>query len=344
VGFFDTPMRARNNKLIGLVGTAILVIVLGAVVLLPKVSFVSGNKHYSALFTQAAGIGSGDDVRVAGIPVGTVTSVKLDLTGSPGSPNRQAVVKVGFTVPKSTHLGADTGASIEVATLLGTKYVELTPAGAGALSTSVSIPTRLTQVPFDLSNVTNGLHSTVAGLDIGTIQKALQTVSSTFSGTPDATREALKGLAGISKVITSRQSEFTELLTSSQQVTATLAAQRGSLDSLFSDADQVLQTIRERRTIIHELLIEAAQLGQQLTRLVNHNAATLGPLLDRLHVVTTILRNDDHTLAHAVDLLAPASRGLANATGDGPYIDVNLPYLLLPDNVLCAFAIATDCK
>lgn len=332
--FMDTPMRARNNKLVGLVGTAVLALVLGIVVLLPKISFVSSDRHYSALFNQAAGISTGDDVRVAGIPVGTVTSVKLDLNH----------VKVGFTVPKSTHLGSQTSANIEVATLLGTKFVELVPSGTGSLSTSTPIPPSRTKVPFDLSDVTNGLSKTVSGLDIPTLQKALQTVSSTFSGTPDATREALKGLAGISKVITARQSEFASLLKSSQQVTATLAAQKGSLDSLFSDADQVLQTIRERRAIIHQLLLEASQLGRQLTRLVQHNSATLGPLIDRLQVVTTLLRNDDHTLAHAVDLLAPASRGLANATGDGPYIDVNLPYLFFPDNVLCAFSIATGCS
>lgn len=332
--FFQAPLRARNNKLVGLIGTATLVAVLGAVILLPKVSFISSNRHYSALFSQAAGISSGDDVRVAGIPVGTVTSVSLDLDR----------VKVGFTVPKSAHLGSETTASIEVATLLGTKYVELTPSGPGSLPTSQPIPVSRTTVPYDLADVTNNLSRTVSGLDIPTLQKALQTVSTTFSGTPDATREALKGLAGISKVITARQGEFTALLKSSQQVTATLAQQRGSLDALFTDADQVLQTIRERRAIIHDLLLESARLGRQITHLVNHNAATLGPLLERLHVVTTILRTDDHTLAHAIDLLAPASRGLVNATGDGPYIDVNLPYLLLSDNVLCAFAVAKGCS
>ena len=106
----------------------------------------------------------------------------------------------------------------------------------------------------------------------------------------------------------------------------------------------MLATLHQRRAIIHSLLVDSSALGEQLTHLVNHNAATLGPLLERLHVVTTLLRKDDQVLAHAVDLLAPASRGLANATGDGPYIDINLPYLLLPDNVLCGFAIAKDCR
>jgi phospholipid/cholesterol/gamma-HCH transport system substrate-binding protein len=331
---FDRPLRARNPVLVGIVGTAVLIGAVAAVIFLPRVSFLSPNRGYSADFAQAAGLSSGDDVRVAGIPVGTVTSVKLD----------GDVVKVGFTVPKSTHLGSLTSASIEVATLLGTKYVELAPSGTGSLSTSTPIPLSRTRVPFDLADVTTGLSATVGGLDIPQIRAALRTVSTTFSRTPSAARQALKGLAGIAKVVTSRQAQFQQLLAASRQVTATLAAQRGSLDGLLADADSVLKTVRERRLIIHELLVDSATLGSELSRLINHNRSTLGPLLSRLHVVTRLLRKDDHVLGHAVDLLAPASRGLVNATGNGRYIDVNLPYLFFSDNVLCAFSVASGCR
>ncbi|HEX3900888.1 MAG TPA: MCE family protein [Mycobacteriales bacterium] len=328
------PFSARNRVVVGLVGTTGLVGVLAAVVLLPKVSVFSSNRSYSADFAAAAGLSSGDDVRVAGIPQGTVTGVHLD----------DAVIRVDFTLPKSVHLGDDTSASIEVATLLGTKYVEITPDGSGTLDASSPIPVSRTQVPFDLADVTNGLSATVGGLDISTLRKALATVSTTFAHTPTVTRQLLHGLAGISKVVVSRQSQLQQLVRSTRSVTTTLVSQRSSLDALFLDADQVLATLHARRVIIHELLVDSTRLGQELTRLVNRNAATLGPLLDRLHVVTTLLRKDDHVLGHAVDLLAPASRGLANATGDGPYIDINLPYLLLPDNVLCGFSVAKDCR
>jgi phospholipid/cholesterol/gamma-HCH transport system substrate-binding protein len=334
MGWFDRPLRARNSLIVGLVGTAVLVGAVAAVIILPRVSFLSSNRGYSANFAQAAGITSGDDVRVAGIPVGTVTSVKLN----------GDVITVGFDVSKGTHLGSRTTASIEVATLLGTKFIGLTPAGPGSLSTATPIPLSRTTVPFDLADVTNHLSATVSGLDIPRIRAALRAVSTTFAHTPSATRAALRGLSGIAKVITDRQSQFSDLLVATKEVTATLAAQRGTLDRLFLDADNVLQTVRERRAVIHQLLTDSATLGSELTRLVNHNSSTLGPLLTRLHVVTQVLRENDHLLAHSIDLLAPASRGLANATGDGRYIDVNLPYLFISDNVLCAFSIATGCR
>jgi phospholipid/cholesterol/gamma-HCH transport system substrate-binding protein len=319
---------------VGFVGTALLVVTLLAVVVLPRVPTFSSDRSYSANFAQAAGLSSGDEVRVAGIPEGTVTGVHLD----------RDVIRVDFTLPKGVHVGSETTASIEVATLLGTKYVELTPTGPGELSTSAPIPVSRTKVPFDLADVTNGLSTTVGGLDIPTLRAALRTVSTTFAHTPKATRDLLRGISGISKVLVSRQSQLRELLASSRDVTATLVSQRHTLDALFTDADAVLATLHRRRTIIHSLLVDASSLGSQLTRLVNHNAATLGPLIERLNVVTTLLHKDDHVLGRAIDLLAPASRGLTNATGDGPYIDINLPYLLVPDNLLCGFSLAPDCR
>jgi phospholipid/cholesterol/gamma-HCH transport system substrate-binding protein len=212
------------------------------------------------------------------------------------------------------------------------------------LSSSEPIPLSRTRVPFDLADVTNGLSRTVGGIDIRTLRQALRTVSNTFAHTPAATRDLLSGIAGISKVIGTRHSQLQELLVSTRDVTATLVAQRHSLDALFTDADEVLATLHARRVIIHSLLTDASRLGQELAHLINHNAATLGPLLDRLHVVTSLLRKDDHVLANAIELLAPASRGLTDATGDGPYIDINLPYLFVPDNVLCGFSIAKGCR
>lgn len=328
------PLRSRNPIALGAIGTAALLAVLAAVVLLPRVALFSSTRSYSADFAQAAGLSSGDDVRVAGIPEGTVTGVHLD----------RNVIRVDFTLPKSVHLGTRTTASIEVATLLGTKYVELTPAGFGALSTSQPIPLARTKVPFDLADVTNGLSRTVGGLDIPTLRSALRAVSTTFAHTPTVTRKLLRGIAGISRVVETRHTQLQQLLVSTRSVTATLASQRNTLDSLFADADQVLATLRARRAIIHSLLQDSSHLGAELEHLIAHNRATLGPLLDRLHVVTTLLRKDDHVLAHSIDLLAPASRGLVDATGDGPYIDINLPYLLVPDNVLCGFSIAKSCK
>lgn len=327
------PLRQRNLTVIGVAGTAALIGALALVLVVPKIPALSGTRSYAANFAQAAGLHTGDDVRVAGLPVGTVTGIHLD----------RNVIRVDFTVPRDITLGDRTTAAIQVATLLGTQYVQLSPAGTGS-SLGNLIPVSRTSVPFDLTSVTTGVADTVKGLDLATMQRALNAVSGTLSHAPSAARQALDGLSGISRVITTRQIQLQQLLSHAKTITATLAAQRGSLDRLFTDADQVLRTVERRRAVIHALLRDSAALGHELTRLVHTNRATLGPLLNRLRVVSAVLHQDDGALTTAVDRLAPATRYLANATGNGKHLDLNLPYSVIPDNLLCRFSIVVGCS
>lgn len=326
-------LRERNLTVIGIVGTLALIGVIALVLFVPKIPALSGTKSYAADFAQAAGLHTGDDVRVAGLPIGTVTGIHLD----------RNVIRVDFTVPNNIRLGDRTTAAIQIATLLGTQYVQLNPAGSGSSPGEV-IPVSRTSVPFDLTSVTNGVTNTVNGLDLARMQRALNAVSGTLAHAPSAARQALDGLSGISKVITARQLQLQELLSHAKTITATLDAQRGSLDQLFSDADQVLRTVQARRAVIHALLRDSARLGHQLSHLIRSDGATLGPLLNRLRVVASVLRKDDGALATAVQRLAPATRYLANATGNGKYLDINLPYSVFPDNLLCRFSIVVGCS
>ena len=62
-------------------------------------------------------------MRVSGLSVGRVSSVKLDGTK----------VLVNFTVDDDVALGNRTEASIKTETVLGTKMLEITPRGDGKL-------------------------------------------------------------------------------------------------------------------------------------------------------------------------------------------------------------------
>src|SRR5581483_7035644 len=74
------PLAERNRITVGVVGTVIVVALVVAVFSYNKIPFVNGKSTYSAYFTEAGGIKSGSDVRVSGLSVGRVSSVKLDGT------------------------------------------------------------------------------------------------------------------------------------------------------------------------------------------------------------------------------------------------------------------------
>ena len=107
-------------------------ILTGALVLLVAVAFLgyavahsgrSAGSGYTlqARFDHIDGLAIGGDVRIAGVKVGTVTDARID-------PKTYGAV-VSLTVRDDIHLPKDTGASITSESLLGGKYISLSPGG-----------------------------------------------------------------------------------------------------------------------------------------------------------------------------------------------------------------------
>src|SRR3954465_12927514 len=104
------PLGDRNRVAVGVVGTLILIVLVIAVFSYDKIPFIKGTSDYSAYFSEAGGIKPGSDVRVSGLGVGSVSSIRLGGTK----------VLVGFTVRDGIHLGDRTEAAIKSETVLGT--------------------------------------------------------------------------------------------------------------------------------------------------------------------------------------------------------------------------------
>ena len=76
---------------------------------------------WPARFDKVDGLQVGNDVRIAGIRVGTITSQEVD------TETFQAVIR--FSVDPRIKLSADTSASIRSENLLGGSYLSLQPGG-----------------------------------------------------------------------------------------------------------------------------------------------------------------------------------------------------------------------
>ncbi|MBN9620760.1 MAG: MCE family protein, partial [Actinobacteria bacterium] len=105
---------SRNPTPIGAIGLVLLLALLYAAFNVSSLPLIGGGTVYSAYFTDATGLKSGDDVRISGIKVGEVQGVSIDQT------NR--MVKVTFTV-KNAWVGDQSTVDIKLRTLLGDKYL-----------------------------------------------------------------------------------------------------------------------------------------------------------------------------------------------------------------------------
>jgi len=301
----------RNPLVVAAIGIVAIGGVLAATYYSDELPIIGGGTTYSADFSEAAGLKSGNEVRVAGVKVGAVRSVKLEGTH----------VLIKFRV-KHAWIGDKSTAAIKIKTLLGQKYLAIDPQGSGELDPKTPIPLARTAAPYDVTEAFEGLSNTVGDINTTQLATSFQTISDTFKNTPASVRSMLDGLSRLSKTIASRDDQLQKLVQQTKQVTGTLAGRNDQFAALINDGNLLLDELQQRRDAIVSLLRGTRDLAQQLSGLVADNQATLRPALEQLDKVTNILQANQDNLDNALRLAAPYYRLVNNALGNGPWIDI----------------------
>ncbi len=320
---------SRNPTVIGSIGLVVIAALLWAAFNASKLPIIGGGTVYTAAFSEAAGLKPDDEVRIAGIKVGTVSSVGLEGDH----------VKVSFRV-KHAFIGSQSTLAIKIKTLLGAKYLAIDSVGdakqkpgteigppctAGAINSSCR-----TTSPYDIYPAFQQLTETVGDINTKQLGAAFETIAQTFQGTPEDVRQVIGGLSRLSNTVASRDAELRSLLAKARGVTGVLVDRDKQITTLLSDGNLLLAELTARRDAIHSLLQNTSLLAAQLEGLVSDNQATLKPALDQLHGVLKLLQDNQDALDRGLEMLAPFYRVFANTLGNGRWFDTYIQNLSLP--------------
>jgi len=318
------PIAARDPHKLGLLALGVGVIIGALVIVASVVTF--GTTGYTAVLAQTAGLRVGEDIQVSGVPVGEVTGIELD----------GDTVKVSFKMSSDIHLGPETRATVKVATLLGTHYLQIEPKGSGDL-TDDTIPLAQTSVPYNLQDVLEEGTSRLEELDAEKLAAALTAMSDSLEGSADDLGPALTGVTRLSTMISDRSDQSTELLRAARAVTEQLSTSSDDILGLMEQTNLVLTEINARRDAIHRLLVESTRLSDNLVTIVDATKADIQPALRDFERSLATLKAEDKKLQYVLEVMAPAVRYITNATGQGPWIDLILPNTtgFLPNDVEC---------
>jgi phospholipid/cholesterol/gamma-HCH transport system substrate-binding protein len=315
--------RPRNPLLTGAIGLAVLAGLLLAAFNIEDLPLIGGGTGYAAAFRDASGLATGDEVRVAGVKVGKVTGIGLARDGT------VAYVRVSFRV-SGVRLGAGTEATIRIKTVLGRKYLALAPVGDAELPAGAQIPLDHTASPVDVVDAVNGLADTLGRIDTQQLAQAFTALSQTFTDTPADVKSSLDGLSRLTQSVAARDDQLRTLLAHAHAVTGVLADNDEALRQLVTNGNLLLHEVIARRDAIHDLLVTSTQLATQISGLVADNRAQLGPALNHLHDVLTILQHDRDNLDRTVARMGPFIDAFTNVLGNGRWFDSFLAGLLQP--------------
>lgn len=308
-----------GNATIGAIGVlVILVLTLGSFQL-DSLPVVGAGPKYEAYFSEAAGLADGNEVRVAGVKVGVVTGVELE----------GDKVLVGFRA-KDAWLGDDTRASIQVKTVLGQKYLALSPAGTGELDRSEPIPLERTVAPYDVVTAFSSAAETLDAIDDAKLAESLDTLTDAMQASPEEFRSAVDGVSRLSQTISSRDEELRQLLEATRTSSAILAERNDDFRRLIIGTGQLLGELNQRSETLKLVLASTRGLSGELRRFVGENEAKFGPTLDSLDSALEILTDHEEDLKKSIHNLAPFYRLYANMLGTGRWFDSVVTNLIPP--------------
>ena len=309
-------LNLGNPVVIGVVGTAALILLTVAGFQYDKLPFIKKTKDYSAYFAEAGGIKPGSAVRISGLGVGRVSGLRLEGTK----------VRVGFTVRKGIHLGDRTEAAIKTETILGSKMLELTSRGDGELKGA--IPLERTTSPYDLPVALGDLTTTISGLDTNQLSAALTTLANTFKETPADLKPALEGVARFSQTLNNRDGQLRSLLGNADKVSGVLGRRSQQIATLVANSDALLAALLSERDSLDVLMTNLTAVSQQISGLVADNRSQLKPALDKLNGVLEILDNRKEDLQKTLPKFKRYAMSFGEVLGSGPFFKAYVANLI----------------
>lgn len=237
--------------------TGVLVITIG------NLSF-GATKEYAAEFVDATGVNKGDDIRIAGVKVGTVQ--KVEVLGVDRA-------KVTFNVDAETVIDQATNATIRYRNLIGQRYISLTQEGDGGerLDEGESLPTSRTKPALDLTVLFNGFKPLFQALSPDDINKLSFEIVQVFQGEGGTVEGLLGSTASITQTLADRDQVIGELLDNldyvldhvadrDEQLTQLIDSFRGLIGGLNDDREAILSSLDS----ISELSVQTAALVTEI--------------------------------------------------------------------------------
>jgi phospholipid/cholesterol/gamma-HCH transport system substrate-binding protein len=294
-----TSVLERNQLVIGIV-FALLVLGGSAGALLLSSGFFKDTYSLTASFTDAAGLKSSDDVRVAGLKAGKVDSVEI-VNGH---------VDVGMKINSNVQLPVDSRAEISVETLLGKKTVTLYYGDSKeVIPDGGTITIDKTRTPVEITDLADTSVNLLQKSDAQAFQTFMNEVTRITQGKKNEITGLITGLTRVSSAIDDRREQIGTLIDSLRTIGKTFADRDGTLLSLLDNYKVVLGNLAGRTDDLTRLLNATDTASHETASLVSRNRETLNNTLDSLHTVMQVVDQHQLDLAASISYLDTSIQG-----------------------------------
>ena len=267
-----------------------------------------GGNKIVGYFTSAVGLYPGDQIRIVGVPVGTIESIEP----------RAEDVKITMSVDRDVKVPADARAIIMSPNLVAARFIQLAPAytSGPALPNGATIALAHTAVPVEWDEVKQSLTdlakqlSPAAGQLQGPLGKAINQAADTFNGTGDSFRTSLRELSRAAGRLGDSRTDIFGTVKNLQVLVDALSASNEQIVAFSGHVASVSQVLAKSSTHLDNTLGTLNQALIDVKGFLQQNNSTLIGTVDKLTDLTQVLSDQSEDIEQVLHVAGPRYRQL----------------------------------
>lgn len=308
------PSHREMMIKVSIFAVAMLLVSAGLVVVFGDFRF-GPESTYHATFTDVSRLKAGQKVRIAGVPVGAVSDIKL---------NRDNTIDVKFGVDKRYTLYSSTRAVIRYENLVGDRYLEITsgPGELRKLPAGATINSQHTQPALDLDALLGGLRPVLKGLDADKVNTISSAVIQLLQGQGGALSNVLADTSAFSSALGQRDQLIGDVINNLNTVLTTVDQRGAQFSTSVDQLQQLITGLAEHKDDIAGAIPPLASTTTDLTQLLKNSRRPLQGVLENTRPLATELDNRKAEVNNDIEQLGEDYLRLAALGAYGSFFNI----------------------
>ncbi|GAA2829720.1 MCE family protein [Crossiella cryophila] len=270
---------------------------------------------YSARFTDVTGLNVGDEVRMSGVRLGSVTSITV-------ADEKQA--RVEFEVDSATPLPASATLTVKYRNLVGQRYLALALDNGDIrqkLPWGAEIPLSRTRPALNLTVLFNGFRPLFQALNPDQVNKLAGEIIQVFQGEGGTIESILGHTASLTSAIAAKDKVIGEVVGNLNTVLDTVNGRTGELTGLLDQLQRLASGLAAQRQPIGQAIAALGELTQVTAGLLDAARPALKADIGALGQIAGQLGNRSDLLENFLDRFPTKVRSIARVASYGGWFN-----------------------
>lgn len=265
-----------------------------------------------AVFDDVTGLLSGDQVKIAGAPVGRVSRIKV----------KDGKAEVRMDIDKGVRLPADSTAAVRWRNLIGQRMIYLEPGRSRTmLAAGAQVPH--TRSVVDLGEIVNSLGPLTRSLDPAQINQVLTAFATMLDGNQGNVELIVTNLDGLLRTFAARRDLLKRLTQDYTTVSDAVASRDRQIGQSVDNLARLTDVFAKNRTLLDDAVVQVSGVTANLNQVLDGNQAELGRIIRNLARFTETARLNIDQLERMVRNLPLTLRELFAAGNGGRFTRVD---------------------